>query len=62
MYIYSTTEQLKKYVDEQICSYPEYKSDIRELYQLCLDEIEEGVSVENECSLCESSIIELIHG
>jgi hypothetical protein len=62
MYIYSTTEQLKKYVDEQICLHPEYKSEIMEFYQLCLDEIEEGGSVENECSLCESSIIELIHG
>lgn len=55
-------ERLKKYVDEQIWLYPEYKSEIMELYQLCLDEIEEGGSVENECSLCQSSIIELIHG
>jgi hypothetical protein len=55
-------ERLKKYVDEQIWLYPEYKSEIMEFYQLCLDEIEQGGSVEHECSLCESSIIELIHG
>lgn len=54
--------ELKRYVDEQIWLYPEYKDEIMELYQLCLDEIEQGGSVENECNLCQSSIIELIHG
>jgi len=62
MFIYSSTKQLKEYVDEQIWLRPEYKSDIMEFYQLCLDEIEQGGSVEHECSLCYDSIIELIHG
>ena len=36
------------------------KEEINDLYQLCLDEINEGSSIENECYLCEDSIKQLI--
>jgi hypothetical protein len=56
----STLETLKQYVNKQMGLHPEYKSEIIELYQLCLDEIEQGGSVEHECSLCQSDIEEII--
>ncbi len=36
-----TIEELQKYVQEKIKLYPELKSAIISLFQLCLDEIEE---------------------
>jgi hypothetical protein len=53
-------ENLKKFVMDTIKSYPQHEEEIRDLYQLCLDEIEEGGSVEHECSLCQSDIEEII--
>jgi hypothetical protein len=53
-------ENLKKYVYETIEKYPNLKEEIMDLYQLCLDEIDEGGSIENECYLCEDSIKQLI--
>lgn len=57
----STLERLKEFVDGKVWLFPEYKSEIMELYQLCLDEIEQGGSVEHECSLCECEIAELVY-
>lgn len=56
-----TTEELEKYVQEKIKLYPELKSQIISLFQLCLDEIEEGGSKENEIHLCISDIQETIN-
>lgn len=53
-------EELKQYVEGKIWLHPEYESEIRDFYQLCLDEIEQGGSVEHEISLCRSDIEELI--
>jgi hypothetical protein len=52
--------QLMKFAQEAITNNPEYKSRINELFQLCLDEIDEGGSEEHEIQLCYSSIYELI--
>jgi len=49
-----------KFAQEAITNNPEYKSRINELFQLCLDEIDEGGSEEHEIQLCYSSIYELI--
>lgn len=55
-----TLEQLRKWVDEKMTQHPELRSDIRDLYRLCLDEIEDGGSVEHEIELCINDIDELI--
>jgi hypothetical protein len=51
---------LKEKVRETSSKYPHLKEEIYDLWQLCIDEIEEGSSIENECSLCENSIDDLI--
>lgn len=53
-------EKFKKYIKEQIVKYPSLKEEIVELYDLAIMEIEEGSSIDNEISLCEDSIKELI--
>ena len=55
-----TIKQLREYVRESIKTHPELKSEILDLYQLCLDEVEEGASESNEVYLCVSSIEQLI--
>lgn len=54
-------EHLKTYVNEMIEKYPQHKSEIIGLFQLCLDEIEEGGSREHEIELCINDIKELIN-
>jgi len=56
----SKLEKFKKYIKEQIVKYPSLKEEIVELYDLAIMEIEEGSSIDNEISLCEDSIKELI--
>jgi hypothetical protein len=56
-----TTEQLQKYVQEKIKLHPELKSAIISLFQLCLDEIEEGGSREHEIDLCVTDIDQTIN-
>jgi hypothetical protein len=53
-------ENLRKLVRDSIKSHPQHEEEIRDLFQLCLDEIEQGGSVEHEISLCQSDIEELI--
>ena len=53
-------ENLKKFAIECIQKFPHLKERITDLYQLCKDEISEGGSVENEVSICRSSIQDLI--
>lgn len=55
-----TLEQLKNWVSDKIAKHPDLRSDIRDLYRLCLDEIEDGCSVEHEITLCINDIDELI--
>jgi hypothetical protein len=47
-------------VRNTIISHPKHEEEIRSLFFLCLDEIEEGGSVDNEVSLCIRDIEELI--
>ena len=51
---------LNKYIKEQKEKYPSLKNDIMELYYLCLSEIDEGGSEQNEVDHCIASIEELI--
>jgi len=53
-------KELKKFVTITIGNNEELREEILELYQLCLDEIENGESEQNEIELCYSSIKELI--
>lgn len=55
-----TLEQLRTWVTDKMVKYPDLRSDIRGLYRLCLDEIEDGGSVEHEIELCINDIEELI--
>lgn len=54
-------EQLEEYVKKAIKEYPELKSSIMSLFQLCLDEIEEGGSRTHEIELCVNDIEENIN-
>ena len=53
-------KQLQEFVRTKIKEHPQYKQDILDLYQLCLDEIEEGGSETHEIELCMSAINDLI--
>lgn len=52
---------LRVFLKESITKYPQHKSEIMSLYQLCLDEIEEGGSEEHECDLCYRDVEEIIN-
>ena len=51
---------LKSFVRESIKTHPTFENEIKSLFILCLDEIEEGGSVEREISLWIRDIEELI--
>lgn len=51
---------LKSFVRNTIISHPKHEEEIKSLFFLCLDEIEEGGSVDNEVRLCIRDIDELI--
>ena len=53
-------EEFRKLINRKVSEHPKLKEEILDLYQLCLDEIEEGGSRENEIYLCLSSIEDLI--
>lgn len=53
-------EYLKKFVTEKCDEHPFLARQIRDLYWLCVDEIEEGGSESNEVQLCISDIDALI--
>lgn len=44
-------ENAKKFRQEFIAEHPQLKDDVNDLFQLMLDEIEEGASVDNEVIL-----------
>ena len=51
---------LRYFVNEMFKRHPQHEKEIKSLFILCLDEIEEGGSVDNEVSLCIRDIEELI--
>jgi hypothetical protein len=51
-----------QYATDMILKYPTLKDMIIDLYELCMTEIEEGGSVENEFSLFQRDVDELIEG
>jgi hypothetical protein len=56
-----TLAQLETYCSNTIAEHPDLKNEILDLYQLCLDEIEQGESKDNEIYLCQSSIEDLLN-
>ena len=52
--------QLKKYVREITAQYPDLDEEISDLYDLCLNEIEEGGSEQHEIHLCKTDIDQLV--
>ena len=53
-------EEFKTDIERAIKKFPQFKKEILELYQLALDEIEQGGSIEHEISACISDIDQLI--
>lgn len=53
-------KQLRDYARTCITDRPELRDEIVGLYQLCLDEIEEGGSPQHEVGLCHRDIEELM--
>ena len=53
-------EQLLEFASQTTKRYPALKSDIEELIELCIMEIEEGGSATHEIELCWASIKDLI--
>ena len=51
---------LKNYIKGKIKIYPSLAEEIKDLYQLCRDEIEAGESQSNEINLCYNDIKNLI--
>lgn len=56
-----TLKELETHCNKTIEEHPDLKDEILDLYQLCLDEIEQGGSEQNEIYLCQSSIEELLN-
>lgn len=55
-----TLSQLKEWTNIQSIKHPQYKEEILDFYELCINEIEEGESIDNEIHLCINSIEQLI--
>jgi len=55
-----TLEDFQKTCSGYINKYPELKQEILDIYNLCLEEIEEGGSVNHEVSLGMTDLKELI--
>lgn len=58
----TTIQDLNLWVKDQIEAHPHLENEIFDLFDLCLQEIEdgEGVSTRNEIELCVSNIKDLI--
>jgi hypothetical protein len=54
-----TLAQLKEWIKVQITKHPEYKEEILDYYDLCINEIEDGGSPTHEIELCRDSIEQL---
>jgi hypothetical protein len=55
-------EQLKKMTVQLIQSHPSLKDELVELYQLAVDETDEGGSEMHECHLAYNDMMELVDG
>lgn len=55
-------DELKKYVKDMTIKYPHYEREIKDLLELCEDEIESGESPTEEIRKCMNDIDELIKG
>ena len=49
-------KELIKYTKEMIAKYPRRQGEIEDLFQLCIDEIEQGGSEVHEIELCMDDI------
>lgn len=56
-----TLKDFQNTCGEYINKYPELKTEILDIYTLCLDEIEEGGSVQHEISLGMTDLEELVN-
>jgi hypothetical protein len=56
------TQNIKQYATDMILKYPTLKDMIIDLYELCMTEIEEGGSEQNEFNLFQRDVEELIEG
>lgn len=56
-----TLKDFKNKCVEYINKYPELKSEILDIYNLCLSEIEEGGSVQHEISLGMADLEDLVN-
>ncbi len=56
----TTLKELKTYVKESAEKYPHLKDEFYDLYELCLNEIDEGGSTFHEIDLCVNDIEQLI--
>lgn len=56
-----TLKDFQNTCGEYINKYPELKEEILDIYALCLDEIEEGGSIQHEISLGMTDLEELIN-
>lgn len=55
-----TLQQLKTYAEDMSNRYPEHSDQIRDLYFLACDEVEDGGSEAHECELAISDIEDLV--
>jgi len=55
----SQIQDLAVWVREFISNYPEHKKEANDMFQLCLDQIEDGESEQNEIEACKYAIEDL---
>lgn len=55
-----TFEELKTYLQQKIKQYPNLKYEITDLYALCLQEIQDGGSLQREIDSCYNDVEDLI--
>lgn len=58
--VHPQIENVRKFAIESINSHPQHKQEIKELWSLMMDEINNGESIQNECDLCINSITDLL--
>jgi len=56
-----TYQELEAFANEVIKQHPNHSDKVEELLELCLDEIQEGASEQNEIDLCLNDINHLIN-
>jgi len=56
-----TYQELEAFANEVIKQHPNHSDKVEELLELCLDEIQEGASEQNEIDLCWNDINHLIN-